>query len=276
MSSHTSPGSGADVDDTGHRSRGSSDPDPRHPALARLREEQRSALTVFKQDGFASRQNLLLWLHTFQYRTLGRVADWVFALLPTKDVTVACCLNDPDARDRYHPECSLDADERESERRRQVSKHLRPACRKALRQLRTQATEYVDIEDEPPDPTQAESTTLRPALAEYKQRQRMRLRSWLQGFDDVDALAAWVHEFDFDTLGEVENVPGAEEFDYAVVEKRAARRVALGDEPRYEREREHLAARYLLPATNRSVRDLVARAGETSDDGAADVHVPSG
>jgi hypothetical protein len=253
------------------------DPDAIKPALNRLREEQREALRRFRTVGFDSRAELLVWLHTFQYRTLGRVADWVYVLIPTKDVTVACCLSDAAARERHHPDSSLTAAERRSERRRQASKHLRPACRRALRELRTKANEYADVGDEsPPDPDRAPHTVLRPVFDEYHQRQRRRLVEWLRGFDDVDALAEWVHDFDYDTIGELDSVPGAEEFDYELLEKRAARRVALGDEPRYVREREHLAARYLLPATNSAVRELAARAAETADDGSKEVKIPSG
>ncbi|MDQ2055537.1 hypothetical protein [Halobellus sp. H-GB7] len=253
-----------------------SEPAPRRPALNRLRDEQRRALQTFREDGFASRQQLLEWLHTFQYRTLGRVADWVYFLLPTKDVTVTCCLNNAAARKRHHPRSFLDADQRAAERRRQAAKHLRPACRKALRQLRTQAAEYVDNDDPAPDPDISPYSVLRPVLDEYQQRQQIRLQRWFDGFDSVSELAEWIHDFDYDTLGEIENIPGGEEFDYELLEQRTARRVALGDSDAYAREREQLAARYLLPACNRAVRELAVNAGEATDQNSSEIYVPSG
>jgi hypothetical protein len=89
-------------------------------------------------------------------------------------------------------------------------------------------------------------------------------------------LEKWIHQFDYDTLGEIETIPGGKEFDYELIEKRAARRVALGDSDAYAREREQLAARYLLPACNRAVRELAASAGEASDERTADMHIPKG
>lgn len=252
------------------------EPEARRPALNRLRDEQRESLRVFREEGFDSRRDLLLWLHEFQYRTLGRVADWVYYLLPTRDVTVACCLTNTQARARYHRRSFLSAAERAEERHRQAAKHLRPACRKALRELRTQANEFVDGDDPAPDPDQSPHTALRPSFDEYQERQRRRLESWLDGFDSITALEDWVHDFDYDTLGEIENIPGGEEFDFDLVEKRTGRRVALGDSPEYEREREQLAARYLLPACNRSVRELAANAGETAEEQSKDMHIPTG
>ncbi|WP_256545414.1 hypothetical protein [Halobellus inordinatus] len=252
------------------------EPDPRRPALNRLREEQLEALQTFREDGFASRQALLKWLHTFQYRTLGRVADWVYYLLPTQDVTVACCLNNAKARRRHHPRSFLTAEQRADERHRQAAKHLRPACRKALRDLRTRATEYVDEDNPAPDPDESPHSVLRPTLDEYQQRQRIRLQRWFDGFDSLSELENWVHQFDYDTLGEIENIPGGQEFDFELIQKRAGRRVALGDTEAYAREREQLAARYLLPATNRAVRELAASAGEATDERSADMHIPSG
>jgi len=253
-----------------------SEPAPRRPALNRLRDEQRRALQTFREDGFASRQQLLEWLHTFQYRTLGRVADWVYFLLPTRDVTVTCCLNNAEARKRHHPRSFLDADQRAAERRRQAAKHLRPACRKALHELRTQATEFVGEGNPAPDPANSAYTALRPALDEYQQRQRIRLQRWFDGFDSVSELAEWLHDFDYDTLGEIENIPGGEEFDYELLEQRTARRVALGDSDAYAREREQLAARYLLPACNRAVRELAASASEAADEHPPEMHIPLG
>jgi hypothetical protein len=252
------------------------EPAARRPALNRLREEQREALRRFREEGFASRRGLLRWLHTFQYRTLGRVADWVYYLLPTQDVTVACCLTTEDARRRHHPRSFLSAAQRAEERHRQAAKHLRPACRKALRELRTQATEFVDEEDPAPDPDASPHTVLRPVFDEYQQRQRIRIEQWLDGFDSLAGLEDWIHEFDYDTLGEIENIPGGQEFDYELIEKRASRRVALGEGEAYAREREQLAARYLLPTCNRAVRELAASAGEATDEETADMHIPTG
>ena len=127
-----------------------------------------------------------------------------------------------------------------------------------------------------PDPDESPHSVLRPALDEYQQRQRIRLQRWFDGFDSLSELENWAHQFDYDTLGEIENIPGGQEFDFELIQKRAGRRVALGDSEAYAREREQLAARYLLPATNRAVRELAADTGEAATERDKEMHIPSG
>jgi len=253
------------------------EPAARRPSLNRLREEQRESLRRFREEGFESRRRLLIWLHEFQFRTLGKVADWVFFLLPTQDVTLSCCLTNSHARARHHPRSFLDDANRREERQRQAARHLRPACRKALRELRTQANEFVDGDDDPaPDPDASPYAVLRPSFEEYHDRQRRRLEDWLDGFDSLAGLEDWLHDFDYDTLGEITQIPGGEEFDFEVLEKRATRRVALGDREVDRMEREQLAARYLLPTTNRAVRELAVSAGEAVEEESDGIHIPTG
>ncbi len=233
------------------------------PALRNLNLEQERALRAFRDDGVETRGALLAWLLRLQYRTLGRIPDYWYYHIATRPSALAVVLTG-ETRGQYGARdgTQITPAEAWSYRRRLVATYLRPACRDALRELRTKAVEYNDADDEL-DPERMAALAMRPALDEYYKRQREALSEWLAGFESVEALDGFCHDLDYDTFGAIKEV--APRFDYELLDDPVATRALTVDEPHYEQARERIAARYLLPAFNVSVRTLAEKAGETDD-----------
>lgn len=235
-------------------------PEPYRPALAALNREQREALEEFKHAGVETREALLEWLLRLQYRTLGRLPDFWYYRVATRPGALAVMLTGEERGSYGERETTnVTLEEATMYRRRLVARYLRPACRDAFRELRTNATEYLD--DRRPDPERMAALAMRSALEESFELQEDALESLLEGFADRDGLEEWLHELDRATFGEIKAVEP--DLDYQILDNRTARRIMLRDEERYTIARERLAARYLLPATNVSVRTLAERAGES-------------
>lgn len=255
---------GGDVDDL---------EDGPYPALDALNSVQRNALDRFRDEGFEDRQAFIMWLHDLQYHTLGRVPWWWFYEICTNTVALSVVITS-ERRQKYRD--SLSPAEAKSERRRMAAKYLRPACRRAYRELRTRADEYLD---EDIDFERSNAFALRPALNAYHERQHTALESFLEGFEDVPALEQWLHDLDRITNGSINDVERQLEmqFDVQMVSNKTARRAATHpDDERYQNVRERIAARWILPATNISVRDLALKAGESTEMAPEDMPAPPG
>jgi len=244
-----------------------------YPALDALNSVQRNALDRFREEGFADRREFTLWLHDLQYHTLGRVPWWWFYDICTNTVALSVVITSSQ-REEYRD--SISPAEAKSERRRLTAKYLRPACRRAYRELRTKATEYLD---EDVDFEQSNSFALRPALNSYHDRQHQALTSFLDGFESIAGLEEWLHELDRITNGSINDIERQLEmqFDVQMVSNKTARRAATSpDDPRYQNVRERIAARWILPATNVSVQELALKAGESTETEPVDMPAPPG
>lgn len=238
------------------------------PALASLNREQREALDGFRR-GFGRRRGLLVWLLRFQHLTLGEVAHDRYAALGARRPIVGALLTS-DRRERFLEDPQRVPPERAAEtRRRLAARHLRPACTAAYGKLRTQAVEYLD--DDRPDPELASATALRPGLDDLHGTQRENLKAFLDGFDDVDAAEEWAHELDEAHRGHLADE--VDTWDYQILTG-AERRALVEDGPAYRFAREQVAARFLLPAFNRAVRELADKAGETGETDSPNDHTP--
>jgi hypothetical protein len=255
---------GDDVDET--ESWG--DLDARHPALKSINDAQADALTRFVREGLDSRRDLLEWLHDLQFWTLGEVRDAWYVEFATSGAVLDVALPDVDVR----PRSTLMDDARETARRRLATKFLRPMYRRGFRELRQLSREVTG--DRPMDADASPYRLLRPSLDEYRTRQSVVLDAFLEGFDEVEQVETWLQRTDHATYGELDHVPGAEEFDHRLLTDPATRRVVLGDEPEHVRTRERLAARFLLPAFNGGVYLLGSHAGESNEEQTEDWTIP--
>lgn len=238
------------------------------PALEALHQQQADALDSYR-EGFSRRRELLEWLLNYQHLTLGELRHQAYASLGGRRPIVGVALVG-DRRERYLEDPSaVDDRQARTARHRVVSRHLRPACSRAYRRLRSRAVEYLD--DAPPDA--GDVTALRPGLDALRDRQRAALADLLDGFDALEAAETWVHDLDRAHRGFMADVDGGRQFDHEVLTG-AERTALLEDAPRYAFAREQIAARYVLPACNRAVADLAESAGETGETDHETVHTP--
>jgi hypothetical protein len=142
---------------------------------------------------------------------------------------------------------------------------LDPAFRRAFRQLRKSATEYVD--DESSDgsdhsPEEQRYIAMRPALDELDGYQRRATSAVLEGLEDADMVRRWSTLVELATHGEIDDEilrrSTREESTLSLLTSRDGTDAQA-------RARELYAAFYLLPAFNRGVRDLRDRAKEEPD-----------
>jgi hypothetical protein len=236
----------------------------RRPALVKLVID----VTDLEQellDGFQSRRDVLEWSRRLTVRTLGEVPTrWYLELarqfrgLPSdgRERALMSALLVPAARER-----ALDEDAAAELRARIAAEAIRPAAHRALRQLRADAGEYLDDGDADSvskhDPRLQRFIAMRPALDELEAFQQRALSRLLSGFDSREQIMDWGSDLELASHGEVQE---------KIVERAATepstRRMLMSDRDVDERARELFAARYLVPAYNRGVRDLAGRTAE--------------
>lgn len=235
--------------------------DTARPSLDKLHRDQQEAIERFVGAGFDSRQAFLLWLQEMVWHSLGRLdANW-FAKVARDEVVLSCVITS-EKRRRYRND-PVALDEAATVRRRMAKKYIRPACRAGYRELRKDAQEYVQ-EDNRVDVEDVSMFAMRPSLQTLKDRQEVALRKLLDGFDSEDALDRWLHHLDDVTLGEIDRIDA--DLDWRLEMEPVARRVLLGDRTDHVRQREQLAAYYLLPAFSLTPRPMLARAQEARED----------
>lgn len=272
------------------------------PSLVKLTRDLRG-LRGELLEGFPSRRDLLFWLQRLAVRSLGELPQRYYrefgrqfrisrvAGEHRQGVLLAALLH-PRARDRDLVELfrnedgeivleELDpeyteriADDRleavivDRFRGRLAASMIRPAQNRAYRQLRKEATEYVDESDEGKahDPRAQEHPAMRPSLGELDEWQSAALGQLLEGFDSIEAVVDWGDVVEQATNGEINETAPAEriggDFIQRCYEQRSARGILTGEGRRYRRAREVMAARFLCPAFNLAVREQLGRAGE--------------
>jgi hypothetical protein len=241
----------------------------RRPALVKLVID----VTDLEQEllnGFHSRREVLEWSQRLTVRSLGEVpTKWYLELarqfrgLPS------------DGRERALMSALLVADERlrdldegaaDQLRARIAAEAIRPAAHRALRQLRADAGEYLDDADAESvsthDPRVQRFIAMRPALDELEAFQKRGLWRLLAGFDEREEIMDWGSDLELASHGEI-----PERIVERAVTEPSTRRMLLSDRDVDERTRELFAARYLVPAFNRGVRDLAGRTAEQPESG---------
>lgn len=235
------------------------------PALEKLVAD----LKALERDllaGFETRREVLVWLQKLCVRTLGQVPDdWYRRMSEAfvggdgarERVLLSILLTE---RRRVR---DLDDDRVQRARSRVSSMTVRPSLHRAVRQLRSDAGEYVDDDrgsTSRHDPNKQRYVAMRPALNELEDRQRGVLFRFLEGFESEQAVVEWTGDVEVATHGEIDG-----NWTTRVVSERSTLRMLLSDEPEDERARETVAAHFLLPAFNAGARDLFGRSIETPD-----------
>jgi hypothetical protein len=232
------------------------------PALSQLHESQLDALREFRDSGVGSRRELIKWLNRLQFRTLGEIPhEWFFRVV-TDPVALSIMIP---SQDWTRAGAEITETEGRAVRRRLVSRFLRPACRDAFRQLRPDATEWIEEDDGPiPDAETIDVLALRPALDSHLERQESVISEWISGMDSTDECEAWLHRLDRATWGEIKRVDAG--FDHTILTGPSAPELWLDDSREWIETRERIVGRFLLPATNAAVRQLVSRSKEIGTD----------
>jgi hypothetical protein len=233
------------------------------PALEKLvsdlKELERELLS-----GFNTRREALIWLQKLAIRTLGQVPDKWYRRMSNaftggvrgKERVVLSLLLCEQARVRDLDEAAV-----QQARSRVSAMTVRPSLHRAVRQLRSDAGEYVDDErgsTSKHDPNKQRYIAMRPALNELEGRQRGVLLRFLDGFDDVQAVVEWTGDVEVATHGEIRDA-----WTTRVVSEQSTLNTLLSDRDVDERARETVAAYFLLPAFNAGARDLFGRSIES-------------
>lgn len=259
-------------------------PESRRPALVRLCLDVESLvdeLTV----GFESREEVLLWARRMIPRTLGEVETSFYrslaeqfrgagtrrsrrspatgvskTIIDDRDRTLLAALLNGSSRTR-----ALDTGAVEELRRDVATSVIDPAFRRAFRQLRKSATEYVDdehSEESEHDPARQRYIAMRPALDELDSFQRRATAAVLEGLEDADQVRRWTTLVELATHGEIDDeILRRASREESTLDLLTSRDGTIGE----RRGRELFVAFYLLPAFNRGVRDLRNRAKEQPD-----------
>ena len=258
------------------------------PALVKLTNDVDELQSGLYQ-GFETRREVLEWLQQLAVRTLGEVPQKVFwelsrqfvldQLVDFEQGVLLAALLRPAVRDRDLPDDAVD-----ELRERFVATQIRPAYHRAFRELRKDATEYVDESDDDTahDPRRQRHPAMRPALHELDDWQQQALGELLGGFDEPRAILEWGSVVEHATHGELDeldppewtdDVDGAtvvsgsdgRDFIERAYSEPSARVVLCADGADAAELREVFAAFWIVPAFNRGVRVLSGRAGELPD-----------
>lgn len=243
-----------------------SDSDQPHsfrPALVALSEDVRERVEEL-QRGLDDEGRVLTWMQELTIRTLGQIDKRVYADLARnfrgeQGVLVAALVRPAERRGEMK---GLSNDKAEQLRERFLAHYVVPAHRRAFRNLRTDATEYVDEagDSDAHNPYRQSAIAMRPALNELDEWQGRALSSLLDGFGERSEILDWSHDALLATHGEL-----ADDFVTRVYEESGTVSMLTGDTPADEQARRLFAASYLLPNFRAGVRVLSGRAGESAD-----------
>lgn len=229
------------------------------PALVTMSKNVRELVSELR-DGLADEDDVVRWLRRATVATLGELEEAVYRgfgrqFLGRQGLLVAAVVR-PASRRRDvpgHVETAV--------RERLAARYVLPAHHRAFRELRKDATEYVDEagDGDAHDPERQSFTAMRPALDELATWQTRTLEALLAGFDEPGDVLEWAEDLELATHGEI---PGS--FAWRCYNERSTVRVLTGDRPEDERTRRQFAVRHLLPRYRDGVRTLSRRAGEVA------------
>ena len=246
-------------------------PESRRPALRKLSDDVDEIVSEM-MSGFSTREVVLRWARRLIPRLLGEMRTPWFAEFSNQfriesdvgEPVLLSALLTGEARRR-----DLSGDAVDEVRQRLAVGVIEPVYHRAFRQLRKDATEYVDGgESESAEfaPNKQRFIAMRPALDEIDGYQSEALDRLLgpigsesDGLGSVDELREWGQLLELASHGEL-----PDRFVERCVRQRSTRALLVGEmECRgAPRARECFAASYLLPLFNRGVRDLRNRSKE--------------
>lgn len=247
----------------------------RRPSLRKLRfdvQEMREEL----EAGFDNTAAVIRWFQRVAVRTRGEVPQRRFhqvaSSIPPRSDQERGTLLEQFLADHAHAH-DLEHDPQDV-RRYFWAWSILPALHRAMRELRKDAGEYVGESKDAKNVEQMRYISMRPAIDELDNDQSAVLDQFLEGFDDPADVLGWGERLQLATHGEPvqSDRPGA----FAT---RLYTEGAIADDlpetsnaallthsdKTHRRAREWLAAKLLLPAYNRGVRDLAGRTAEEAD-----------
>lgn len=249
----------------------------RRPSLRKLRvdvQEMRGDL----EAGFDTPADVLRWFQRLAVRTRGEIPQrryhQVAAYFPPsknhdRGVFLETMLAD------HARENPLDFDAT-NVRQYFWAWSVLPAFHRALRELRKDAGEFVGESKEAQNVAKMRYIAMRPAIDELDTDQGAVLNQFLEGFDDPADVLGWGERLQLATHGEPvqPDLPGGfasrlytEGIAVDGLPETSNTALLTRQDDTHKRAREWLAAKLLLPAFNRGVRDLAGRTGEEADDG---------
>ncbi|MDR5657288.1 hypothetical protein RH831_08855 [Halodesulfurarchaeum sp. HSR-GB] len=246
----------------------------RRPSLRKLRIDVQEMRTEL-EAGFDSPREALAWFQRLTVRTRGEIPQRRYQQIaeefpPTPGHDRGPFLEALLA-DHAAPDTAYDSQE---VRRYFWAWSVLPAFHRALRQLRKDAGSYVGETKEAQDVSRMRYIAMRPAIDEIDRDQEGVLEAFLDGFDEPADVLNWGERLQLATHGEPvqPDLPGGfatrlytEGVAADVLPETSNTAMLTRSDDTHTRAREWLAAKLLLPAFNRGVRDLAGRAGEEAD-----------
>jgi len=168
------------------------------PALQKLAYDQ-NVLIDSLRAGFDGLGDILGWCAEVNTRTLGRLNGEFYEQLATKLHVQWLTLEQRSSRE-------LDPNRAEGFRK-DLSLSVVSAADEAIRNYRSDATEYVDDETPTVVIDHEGAIAFRPALSEIEAKQKEVLKTGLIGFSSRDELAKWERTVQEATFGEYQAMP---------------------------------------------------------------------
>lgn len=247
-------------------------PRPFRPALVTLTDGIRERVEEL-EAGFDHPDRVLEWTQEMTVRTLGNLDELVYRDLARQfrgdqDVFLACLLRPAMRAERYQ---RLEDHVVRNVREKFVAEFVMPAYQQAFRELRTDATEYVDDagDGDAHDPHRQSFIAMRPALTELEEWQQRALGRLLDGFSERGDILDWGPDVVLATHGELDR-----EWVTRTYRERSTARMLTSTESADAAARRLFAAHHLLPRFRDGVRVLVSRAGEMADAGERESRTP--
>jgi len=161
------------------------------PALDSLHTEQRELVEQL-YGGFGSWWELAEWSHDSVILSAGLISRELLR-------GSACLYGEPNIKRALLVGVGSPPEESEFVRHQIATQHVVPAFRRAVKEVRFDATEYGE---NPPDPSKAEHVAFRPAWEELRTKQREVIAEWWDGFEDLEAVTEWCQRLTRAALGE--------------------------------------------------------------------------
>lgn len=239
-----------------------------YPALLKLEDDQRRCVENFR-DGFEHEDDVFEWSLELMAVSFGYVSNTLITAFhsePTVRLGMVTTL-----KGKRNPGKKLGQAPRRKIRHQIEEMRLNPAFRRAYRDLRNSANEYVDPEKRPSTSTIAENRSqeddrlpvaLRPSLQGIHDRQEEVLTELLEGFDSKVEIVDWARSLTAASHGEVPQ----DKIDSLTTRETTLKERFMGHPSPEESKmvRYKFASQIVLPAFNEGIRALTGAAGERS------------
>ena len=237
-----------------------------YPALLKLEEDQRRCVETFR-EGFENEDDAFEWSLELMAVSFGYVSNQLLTAFHSETTMRLGMVTT--LKGKRNPGKKFPQEARRHVRHQIEEMRLNPAFRRAYRDLRNSANEYVDPEKRPSPSEIAEDTpreedslpvALRPSLQGLHDRQKEVLRDLLGGFNSKVEIVDWARSLTAASHGEVPQ----DKIDRLTTRETTLRRWFL-DHPSSEEGkmmRYKFASQVVLPAFNEGIRALTGAAGE--------------